>query len=146
MRGRTQWNNTCWCPLPNEAGMQEEQRKMHRKPGGAWLCFPIVHSMEFKTGCSLGSAEAWLLLLISPWGDLSVRRWLALRRWHNPIPWKLLFGMTIGLAKVVVIIIQPLSCVQFFETPWTAACQAPLLFAISWHLLKFVVHWASDAI
>ena len=34
------------------------------------------------------------------------------------------------------IVIQSLSHVQFFATPWTAACQASLSFTISWSLLK----------
>ena len=35
-------------------------------------------------------------------------------------------------------VIQSLSRVQLFATPWTAACQASLSFAISWSLLKFM--------
>ena len=35
-------------------------------------------------------------------------------------------------------VVQSLSCVQFFVTPWTAACQAPLSFTISWSLLTSV--------
>ena len=31
-----------------------------------------------------------------------------------------------------------LSCVQLFETPWTAACQASLFFTSSWSLLKLM--------
>ena len=60
--------------------------------------------------------------------------------------------------------VQLLSCAQFFVTPWTAACQASLFFAVStsvscrgqsrgrgslWNLLNFAqthVHWVSDAI
>ena len=34
--------------------------------------------------------------------------------------------------------VQSLSCVQLFETPWTAARQASLSFTISWNLLKFM--------
>ena len=34
--------------------------------------------------------------------------------------------------------IQSLSRVQLFATPWTAACQAPLSFTISWSLLKLM--------
>ena len=34
--------------------------------------------------------------------------------------------------------VQLLSHVQLFGTPWTAACQAPLSFSISWSLLKFM--------
>ena len=35
-------------------------------------------------------------------------------------------------------VVQPLSCVWLFETPWTAACQASLSFTISWSLLKLM--------
>ena len=34
--------------------------------------------------------------------------------------------------------VQSLSCVQLFETPWTATCQASLSFTISWSLLKLM--------
>ena len=34
--------------------------------------------------------------------------------------------------------VQPLSHVQFFATPWTATCQASLSFTVSWSLLKFM--------
>ena len=37
-----------------------------------------------------------------------------------------------------VIVVQLLSHVQFFATPWTAAQQASLSFTISWSLLKFM--------
>ena len=35
-------------------------------------------------------------------------------------------------------VVQSLSRVQLFATPWTAACQASLSFTISWSLLKFM--------
>ena len=38
----------------------------------------------------------------------------------------------------MVIIVQSLSCVQFFVTPWTAAHQASLPITISWSLLKLM--------
>ena len=37
-----------------------------------------------------------------------------------------------------IVVIQSLSRVQLFETPWTAACQAPLYFTISWSWLRFM--------
>ena len=37
-----------------------------------------------------------------------------------------------------IVVVQSLSCVQLFATPWTAACQASLSFTISWSLLKFM--------
>ena len=39
---------------------------------------------------------------------------------------------------IVVVVVETLSCVQLFVTPWTAACQAPLSFTISQNLLKFM--------
>ena len=38
----------------------------------------------------------------------------------------------------LLFIVQSLSCVQLFMTPWTEACQASLSFTISLHLLKFM--------
>ena len=40
--------------------------------------------------------------------------------------------------SVSVIVVQSLSCVQLFVTPWTAACQAFWSFTISWSLLKLM--------
>ena len=37
-----------------------------------------------------------------------------------------------------VVVVQSLSCVRLFVTPWTAACQASLSFTISWSLLKLM--------
>ena len=37
-----------------------------------------------------------------------------------------------------VVVVHLISCVQLFATPWTAACQVPLSFNISWCLLKFI--------
>ena len=34
------------------------------------------------------------------------------------------------------VVVQSLSSVQLFATPWTAACQASLSFTITWNLLK----------
>ena len=36
------------------------------------------------------------------------------------------------------VVVQSLSYVQFFATPWTAACQASCYFTISWNLLRFM--------
>ena len=40
--------------------------------------------------------------------------------------------------RCIVAVVQLLSCVQLFETPWTAACQASLSFTISQSLLKLM--------
>ena len=50
------------------------------------------------------------------------------------------------LPLLFFIIVQSLSHVRLFVTPWTVAYQAPLSFTISWSLLKLHVHWVSDAI
>ena len=39
---------------------------------------------------------------------------------------------------IVVVVVQVLSRVQLFATPWTAVCQASLSFTISWSLLKLM--------
>jgi len=39
---------------------------------------------------------------------------------------------------IYYVIVQSLSCVWLFPTPWTAACQASLFFAISQNLLKLM--------
>ena len=38
----------------------------------------------------------------------------------------------------MVAVVQSLSCVQHFATPWNAACQASLSFTITWNLLKLM--------
>ena len=42
------------------------------------------------------------------------------------------------LCTSVIVIVQLLSCVWFFVTLWTAACQASLSFTISWSRLKLM--------
>ena len=37
-----------------------------------------------------------------------------------------------------LVVVQSLSCIQLFATPWTAACQASLSFIISQSLLKLM--------
>ena len=37
-----------------------------------------------------------------------------------------------------IFVVQSFSHVQFFVTPWTAACQASLSFTVSWSLLKLM--------
>ena len=39
---------------------------------------------------------------------------------------------------VVVVVVQLLSHVRLFATPWTAVCQASLSFTISWSWLKLI--------
>ena len=51
--------------------------------------------------------------------------------------------MTITVAAAVVV--QSLSCVWLFATPWTVAHHDSLSFTIFQSLLKTHVHWVSDA-
>ena len=39
---------------------------------------------------------------------------------------------------IFVVVVQPLSLVRLFVTPWTAARQASLSFTLSWSLLKLM--------
>ena len=65
---------------------------------------------------------------------------LALAQWPHELWWqgqRLCMGSTIQATVIwVVLVVQSLSCVQLFATPWTAARQASLSFTISWSLLK----------
>ena len=51
-------------------------------------------------------------------------------------------GCTVNMRKSIlflfVVVVQSLSRVQLFVTPWTAARQASLSFTISWSLLKLM--------
>ena len=42
------------------------------------------------------------------------------------------------IMKEIEVVVQSLSHVRLFATPWTAACQASLSFTISWSLLKLI--------
>ena len=56
----------------------------------------------------------------------------------TPGPAVSLLNSTKCLSRNNVSLVQSLSHVQLFVTPWTAAHQASLSFAISWSLLKLV--------
>ena len=43
-----------------------------------------------------------------------------------------------GFLLTRLVVVQLLSCVQLFVTPWTAARQASLSFTVSQHLLKLM--------
>ena len=45
---------------------------------------------------------------------------------------------SLGAFNGYLVTVQPLSRIHLFVIPWTAACQAPLSFTISWSLLKFI--------
>ena len=47
-------------------------------------------------------------------------------------------GINLGLLVAIFVVVQSLSCVQLFVTPWTAAHQASLSIASSQSLLKLM--------
>ena len=49
-----------------------------------------------------------------------------------------LISLSIMPLGSIFIVVQSLSCVRLFATPWTAACQASLSFTVSQSLLKFM--------
>ena len=54
-----------------------------------------------------------------------------------------------SIPSLLFIVVQLLSCVWLFATPWIAACLAsclPMSFTVSQVLLKFYVRWVGDAI
>ena len=61
------------------------------------------------------------------------RRGLQRMRWWNGITKWVHVQQTLGVGEV-----KSLSRIRLFATPWTAACQAPLSFTVSWNLLKFM--------
>ena len=61
---------------------------------------------------------------------------------HDSRPWArssvMLEHMCSLVFILVVVVVQSLSCIWLFATPWAAAHQAPLSSAISWSLLTFI--------
>ena len=68
-----------------------------------------------------------------PWMWTTVLWWKTIKLPKSGIFLKYTF--TSGFIDLVV---QSLSCVQLFATPWTAACQASLSFTVSQSLLKLM--------
>ena len=56
---------------------------------------------------------------------------------HN-YPVKCILNLPLVRNKLVVIVVQSLSRVRVFATPWTAARQASLPFTVSWSLLTLM--------
>ena len=56
--------------------------------------------------------------------------------WNSSLPFSVYYASKITF--LLNLVVQSLSRVQLFVTPWTAACQASLSFTISWSLFKFM--------
>ena len=83
-----------------------------------------------------------------------VRSWFACRNTENSVMWLIcnISHRNISRNRIawllewvllkIVFVVQSLSHVGLFATPWTAACQASLSFTISMSLLKFMsIDW-----
>ena len=65
--------------------------------------------------------------------------------WHHRLNghgfgWTLAVGVQVLSSSdlLLFVVVQSLSFVRLFVSPWTAACQASLSFTISWSLLRFM--------
>ena len=83
----------------------------------------------------LDMSERLSLSLIKTLWSFTLGHW-----WHQ-----LYFNFNIYHQMCVVLVVQSLSHVQLFATPWTAAHQAPLSSTFS-ELAQIHVHWVSDTI
>ena len=99
---------------PNQNALLISKSQLGEQPNilGMWK---IVHMVE----------DTWIVIV------------LGLFLWTYK--WKLsLFSYLYIYLSWSFAIVQSLSCVQLFETPWTATCQASLSFTISWSLVKLM--------
>ena len=93
-------------------------------------------SMEVQCGSGLGVRLGWYIIvseLCMLWGHGG---WEAL--YVLPYDNFSFIKNHIGSVSVTFSSVQLLSCVQLFETPWTAAFQASLSFTISQNLFKLM--------
>ena len=51
-----------------------------------------------------------------------------------------------SMHRRIELVVQSLSRIWLFATPWTAASQASLSFTISWKFPQIHVHWVNDAV
>ena len=84
-----------------------------------------IHLMSFCIECYCGEVR-WNFFFVC---FLSISKWWV--EMFEISSWK--FST---LAGTCVVIVQSLSCVWLFETPWTAPCRSSLSFTISVSLLK----------
>ena len=95
----------------------------------------------FLLACSLKSLPKYMLSLAS-------RCLLLLLLYALPHPQHSLSYQVLCLAHpstFVIVVAQSLRLVQIFATAWTAACQSPLSFTVSW-LHSNLVHWICDVV
>ena len=104
----------------------------HRKP---WMHYLILNLSESASSLRkhwFGSQKVFLLLLalfrLAPWsGQVS-----------ETLKGFLVFIWKLKGVEVLTVVVQSLSRVQIFVTPWTASHQDSQSFTISWSLLKLM--------
>ena len=62
--------------------------------------------------------------------------WSSDQQYH--LPQNLMEMQMLGTHSRPIVVVQSLSHVLLFVTPWAAACQASLAFTVSWSLLRFI--------
>ena len=77
-------------------------------------------------------SSIFILIYYLNWDALSTLKELNLHTF-----WSTWLANRLINLKIILVVVQLLSCVQLFSTPWTVAYQAPLFFTISQNLLKF---------
>ena len=87
----------------------------------------LTHSLFFKDCFFFQNIK----VMSRPLSLVIEMRPLAIKMGHTET-WKSLIGL------LEIFVVQLLSHVQFFVTPWTAACQASLSFTVSRSLLKLM--------
>ena len=82
-----------------------------------------------KEGCFVPWGHPWILALFTLWIPHFPKLSLSLS-------WRLISSMAFEFQFAVVV--QLLSCIWLFATPWTSPCQASLSFTIAWSCLKLM--------
>ena len=113
----------------------------------------LIHfAMSYR--CQVFPNQFWLKAFDTYWTRMWKRNPERKVGWEKERQWPRLWdSSTVHRAHRVllrsllslVVVIQSLSHVWLFMTPWTAACRTSLSFSISQSLLK-LIHWVDDAI
>ena len=91
----------------------------------------------------------WLVLITSRFADAALSPGPGLARshrvglvwrWAQHVPTEVTYPERAWWVpwEWTAVLLQSLSCVWIFGKPWTAACQTPLFFTVSWSLFKFM--------
>ena len=112
-------------------------------PSRHYLISNQSSSAKIRVECWLGSAYTSLLRL----KEIPLQPWIFPKCSHSRTWASLNAIFFVRYSRpYLLVVVQSLSHVWLFATPWTAARQAPMSFTISWSLLKFMSNWVSDAI